>query len=700
MGRSPKNGRLPEDRHRRRRRNRASKTLNSADAVRDSGGPSASRTAERDVYAAWAVCGFLVLAVAMVFGQTINYDFVNYDDDIDVYENPAIRHGLSAEGIHWALTTRYGSQWAPVTWMSYLVDYQIYGLKPWGYHLTNVILHITTTILLFLVLWRMTGELWPCAFVAAVFAIHPLHVESVAWVAERKGLLSGLFFVLTLGAYLHYVLRQSLLVRSLAYLAMLLSFALGLMSKPMLVTLPFVLLLLDYWPLGRMAAKQMWRLIAEKIPLLLLTVASCVLSPWAQGKAVIALEKLPLSARIDNALVSCVAYLGETFWPANLAVFYPHPGMTLPTWKLLAALLILLGITALVLVRWRRNPYLPVGWLWYLGMLVPVIGLVQIGSHAMADRYMYLPQIGLCLVLTWGTLDAVRSWSHRTWIGGAAALLAFVGLLVCARQQTTHWRDSEALWTHTLACTSHNYMAHASLGLTLKDQKRFDEAIKHFQAALDLEPHDAKRHYNLGLALAIQGRTDEAIKHFRDALRIEPDGVDAHVNLGLVLLSRARLDEAKVEFQLALDIQADCIQAHSGLAEVLAKQGKVDEAIEHIERVVEIDPDYVEARSNLGFFLASRGRLDEAIKHCQKALQLKPDFAAAHFNYGIALARLGRIDEAMTQFRTALALARQQNNQALAEAVRAKMRLFQAGIPNRKQPSILTPPAAQPERSP
>jgi hypothetical protein len=543
--------------------------------------------------AALAVCGFLLLAVAIVFGETVDYGFVNYDDDVDVYENPAIRQGLGFDGIHWALTTRDGSQWAPVTWLSYLADYQVYDLKPWGYHLTNVVLHAATSVLLFLVLWQMTGRLWACAFVAAVFAVHPLHVESVAWVAERKGLLSGLFFVLTLGAYLRYVRRPSSLVR---YSAVAVFFALGLMSKPAIVTLPFVLLLLDYWPLGRFSIARiekplavshvlptvpMWRLIAEKIPLLLLTVVSCIIAPWAQGKAVISLEKIPLSARIDNALVSCVDYIGETFWPANLAVFYPHPCDTLPAWKPLAALLVLLGITVAVLVRWRRNPYLPVGWLWYLGMLVPMIGLVQIGAHAMADRYMYLPQIGLSIAVTWGALAVVRSWPNRAWACGAVATVLLVALMACAVQQRTHWRDTEAMWRHTLECTAPNNLAHSNMAAELFKQKRFSEAIPEYEAALKIQPDDATSYCGLGNALAGLGkqhkvveRYREAVTQYRKALQLQPNYVDAHSNLGTVLACLGRVDDAIAEYEAALKIAPDRADVRYKLDFVLRARAK------------------------------------------------------------------------------------------------------------------------------
>jgi len=600
-----------------------------------------------------AVCGLLLLAVWLVFGQTIGYGFVNYDDEMNLYNNPAILHGLSADGIRWAWTTTHGSQWAPITWTSYLLDYQIYGLKPQGYHLTNVLLHSATTILLFLVLWRMTGELWPCAFVAAVFAVHPLHVESVAWLSERKGLLSGLFFMLTLGAYLDYVRRPSLLARCPAYLAMLVFFALGLMSKPILVTLPFVLLLLDYWPLGRMSqrarqiddgvpllrrssarrdplrghclfqavahggeecgperttAEPVWRLIAEKIPLLLLSIVSCAIAPWAQGKAVIALEKVSLSARIGNALVSYVDYVGETFWPANLAVFYPHPCDTLPAWKPAVALLALLGVTAALLVRRRQNPYLLVGWLWYVGMLVPAIGLVQIGAHAMADRYMYLPQIGLCLALTWGAMYVARSWPHRALACGTLASVTIVGLTVCAFQQTAHWRDSEALWTHTLACNSQNNLAHTNLGGELARLNRFDKAIEQYEAALTINSNDAKSYSLLGDALLHLDRTDEAIEQYEKAIRIDPDCAETQSHFGAALTRKGRLEEAVEHCEKALRSEPDNVDAHCNLGNALARQWRLDDAIAHYRKALDLQPGRAEIRKNLDIVLTIRAK--------------------------------------------------------------------------------------------
>jgi tetratricopeptide (TPR) repeat protein len=588
-----------------------------------------------------AICGLLLLAVWIVFAQTTDYGFVNYDDEMNLYGNPAIRQGLSLDGIRWASTTAHGSQWAPITWMSYLADYQIYGLKPQGCHRTNVLLHSATTILLFLALWRMIGRLWPCAFVAAVFAVHPLHVESVAWLAERKGLLSGLFFALTLGAYAEYVRRRSLPGCCLAYLGVLVFFALGLMSKPVLVTVPFVLLLLDYWPLGRMRALRwggsctatpgtavqlpsqrgrvdkplavsqglpLGRLIVEKLPLLLLSIASSMIATRAQGTAVISLEKIPLPARIGNALVSYVDYLGETFWPTNLAVFYPHPLDTLPLWKPVVALLILLGITAAVLLRWRRNPYLPVGWFWYLGMLVPAIGLVQIGVHAMADRYMYLPQIGLCMALTWGALQVSRPWPHRVLACGTLASLLVVALAACAIQQTTYWRDSEALWTHAIACTPPNSLAHSNLGGALAERGEFDKAIEQYEAALAIDPKDGKSYSLLGDALLHLHQTDAAIEQYEKALRIQPDSAETQSNYGAALTRKKRFEEAVAHCEKALQIEPNYVEAHSNLGNALAHLGRLDEAIDQYEAALRIAPDRAEIRYNLNLVLSARAR--------------------------------------------------------------------------------------------
>ncbi len=399
----------------------------------------------------WAICGFLLCAVFLVFGQTVRHEFIDFDDDLYVYQNTHVTQGLTAQGIGWAFTARVANNWHPLTWLSHMLDCQLYGLNAGGHHLTNVLLHATNAILLFLLLGRMTGALWRSAFVAAVFAIHPLRVESVAWVAERKDVLSGLFFMVTLWAYVGYV-RHTFSLRR--YLTVALLFALGLMCKPMLVTLPCVLLLLDYWPLGRLAAKgangaglandmqsprpaSPLRLIVEKIPLFALAVASCVVTPLAQGIAVATTEQLSLSSRVANALVSYVVYIGQVFYPLGLVPFYPHPKDGLPIGSVAGAALVLSAITIAVVVLRRRCPYLFVGWFWYVGMLVPVIGLVQVGMLAMADRYTYLPQIGLYVALTWALAELAPVWRYRRWAYGIGASLVLLGFMGATFRQTS-----------------------------------------------------------------------------------------------------------------------------------------------------------------------------------------------------------------------------------------------------------------------
>ena len=578
-------------------------------------------------YAPLAVCLFLALAVALVFGQTLDCDFVNYDDPTYVCDNPLVKRGLTAEGIGWAMTATAAANWHPLTWLSHMTDCQLYGLNAGGHHLTSVLLHAATVLLLFLLLRRMTGDLWPSAFVAVVFAIHPLHVESVAWVAERKDVLSGLFFVLTLWAYFWYVRRPLSWARYLTVIAL---FVLGLMAKPMLVTLPFVLLLLDYWPLGRMSQRGgtnvlvcredrsdsgrqecLPHLVIEKIPLLVLSACSCVVTSIVQSEVVARLERLPLPSRLDNAVVSYVAYLGKFVWPTSLSVFYPHPGAGLTEWQVVAALLVLGGITVAAVAFRRRIPCLLVGWLWYLGMLVPVIGLIQVGGHAMADRYTYLPQIGLCIALAWTVAHLTASWPNRVWILGVAAGLAVVLLMGCAWRQATFWRDTPTLWVHALECDPDNFVAHN----------------------------------NLAGYLAAHGEVDAAIEHFEMTLRTHPDNVDAHVTFGAALASVGRLDEAVAHYREALKIDNNCLQAHY----------------------------------NLGVARARQGRLVEAIAHYRDALRIDSTCANAHANLGVALELRGRIDQALMHYRTALDLATRQDKGKLADDLRAKLRQLSNG---------------------
>jgi tetratricopeptide (TPR) repeat protein len=606
-----------------------------------------------------------------------------------------------------------------------MLDCQLYGLKAGGHHLTNVLLHAAAAVLLLLVLLRMTHALWPSAWVTAVFAIHPLRVESVAWVAERKDVLSGLFFMLILWFYARYTERPASWGR---YLLVVASFALGLTAKPMLVTLPFVLLLLDYWPLGRMRGAgeerkgerekgsrgegenlagslspllpcspapfqfpvptSFPRLFVEKIPLFVLAAASCLVTLAAQRGALWSLEQVAFPWRVANAAVAYVAYLGKMLCPVALAVPYPLPKDPPPAWGVFAAVAVLLAISTAAFVVRRRCPCLLFGWLWYLGTLVPVIGLVQVGSQAMADRYTYLAQIGLYMAIAWGAAHVAGSWPSRRWPLAAVSALVLAGLMVCAWQQTQFWRDSETLWTHTLACTSNNLTAHNNLGNVLAGREQFEEAMSEYCKALEIKPDDAKTYINLGFVLANRGRIDEAIACYRKALEIkpdyaeglnnlgnalagrrqfdeaisqyrkalesEPDYAEAHINLGLALAGRGQTDEAIACYWRALEIKPDCAEAHYNLGIALAGRGQSDEAIAHYRQALEIKPDYAEAHVNLGLALAGCGQTDEAIGHYRQALETKPDCAEAHYNLGLTLAGCGQFDEAIAHFRKAL----------------------------------------------
>ena len=621
------------------------------------------------------ICVLLALAVFAVFGQTVRYEFVNLDDDLYVYQNPVVVKGLTFQGISYVFTHQMCDFYHPLTMLSLMLDNQIYGLNAGGYHLTNVLLHAATTVLLFLVLRRITGThtdknagvaatqagaLWPSAFVTAMFAIHPLRVESVAWVTERKDVLSGLFFVLTLWAYVRYTRISFSLVR---YLMVVFLFALGLLSKPSLVTLPFLLLLLDYWPLARMepaaprfASIVLRPLIIEKIPLFALSGASCVTTLLTQQHLLATVGDLPLLPRLGYAAVSYVVYLGQMFYPGGLAVIYPFPQKGLPLPEIVLSLALMAGISAGALALRRRHPYLVVGWLWYLGMLVPMIGLVHAGTVARADRFTYLAQIGVYIMLAWWVKDLAVSRRYDRRILGAGALSVIAVLMVCAWKQTSFWRTSESLWLHALACTSGNYVAHNNLGNALLQKGSVDEAIAHFQQALQIKPDYAKARFNFGNALLLKGSVDEAIAHYQIALQINPGYAEAHNNLGTALFQKGKVDEAITHFQQALQINPNDAEVHNNLGNALLQKGSVGEAIIHFQKALQINPGYAEACFNFGNALLQTGKVDEAIAHYQMALQIKPDYAKARNNLGYALFQKGQVDEAINQFQKALGI--------------------------------------------
>ena len=602
------------------------------------------------------VCVFLAAAVWIVFGQALHFKFINYDDNEYVYENAGIVHGLSWRGLGWIFTHSVSSNWHPLTMLSHMLDCQFYGvLNAGGHHLTNVLLHTASVILLFLVLRDMTGARWRSAFVAAVFAVHPLHVESVAWVSERKDVLSGLFFMLTIWAYVRYVRKSSW--RS--YLLVVLAFVLGLMCKPMLVTVPFVLLLLDYWPLNRIrnsefGIRNFTSLVREKIPLLGLAAVFCVVTMLTQTGAINSTQ--PLSQRLANALASYFIYLGQMFWPARLAVHYPPQEHGLSPGEIITAALVLAAISAAAWVARRKHPCLLVGWLWYLGMLVPVIGLVQVGEQAHADRYTYLPQIGLYLMLAWLVADLSVRLRHRFVALAGLAVIILAALIFCARAQTSYWQDSETLWTHTLAVTDNNNVAHDNLGSVLLQKGNVAGAMLHLQKALAIEPDDAEAHNNLGATFFKIGQTDEAIAQFQMAVALKPGFADPHNSLGNVFFQKGQTDEAIAQYQMAVALKPGFAGAHNNLGNTLCQKGLMDDAMVQFQEALAIEPDFADANYNLGNILLQKGRVDEAIIHFQKAVASRPDFSYAYYNLGAALLQKGQMDAASVQFQKTLAL--------------------------------------------
>jgi tetratricopeptide (TPR) repeat protein len=582
-------------------------------------------------------CVALIAASVAIYAPVSHFGFVTWDDPEYVVGNVHVAQGLTWQGARWALTSLDEANWHPVTWLSHMLDVQLYGMNAGPQHVTNLLIHILNTLLLFGLLYRMTGALGRSTFVAGLFAVHPLHVESVAWISERKDVLSTLFWLLTMWAYVAYVRRPG---RG-RYLPMLLLFALGLMAKPMLVTLPFVLLLLDFWPLQR--GLELPRLVKEKLPLFALAAISSVVTVLAQrhGGAVAGLERLPLGIRLTNAPASYLAYIGKMLWPVRLAAFYPLHAST-PVLQVTLGALLLIGVTILAFRAGQRHGYLLVGWLWYVGTLIPVIGLVQAGSQSMADRYTYVPLIGLFLIAAWGVPELVARWRY-----GRVALpfVAMCVLLMCtalARAQVGYWSDSAALWQHALEVTEDNYVAHASLGKVLLDEGKAGEAIPHFTETLRIQPNYVEAKNNLGMALAWSGKLDEAAQQFAGALRIKPEFPEAQSNLGMVLMSQGKLDEAAQRFAEALRIKPDFVQAQNNLGTVLMRQGKLDEAARYFGAAVRNRPDVPELQNNLGLVLMSQGKLDEAAQHFAEALRIKPDFADASKNLNRAMAQRQR----------------------------------------------------------
>jgi tetratricopeptide (TPR) repeat protein len=669
-----------------------------------------NRTSSR--LASFLVCLALIALTWLVFGQTLWHSFVNLDDHVYVYDNPLITRGLTVDGMINAFVHTHARNWHPLTTLSHMLDCQLFGLKAGGHHFTNVLLHTVSVVLLFLLLRQMTAAFWQSAFVAALFAVHPLHVESVAWVSERKDVLSAVFFMLTLWAYTRYVQARS----AGRYLTVALFFVLGLMSKPMLVTLPFVLLLLDYWPLNRFSgdrtrltggARPLDRvhsvtpLLVEKIPLFALSVFSCIATLLIQLYSAGAIDQLPLAWRLNNAAVTYVAYIWQMFWPAGLAAFYPHPNDQLPLWQVILAITLLISVSLLA-IQWRRErPYILTGWFWYVGMLVPVIGVVQAGEQGRADRYTYLPQIGLYVLIVWtvtGLLARLGQPTQRR-VAAIAASMIIVVLSWRAFVQTSYWESSERLWNHALAVTTDNAMAHNNLGHLLLQRGEWDRAISHFELALNIRSHNAANHYNLGRALmennlanalARKGRLNEAVSHYEESVRLRPDYGDPYFNLGSVLFQQGRIDDAIAQWHKALTAQPNDAGFHTALGNAFFKKGLQKDAIAEYERAARISRQDPMARNNLAWLLATSSDAsirdgNRAIELAEQAVQLSSGKDANYLRtLAAAYAEAGRFAEATEIARRALQAAQTQGNSILANTIRDETALYELGLPYHK----------------
>ncbi|MEN6320297.1 MAG: tetratricopeptide repeat protein [Syntrophaceae bacterium] len=571
---------------------------------------------------------FLIAIILITYWPVQHFEFANYDDDIYITENIHVCSGLTKDSIIWAITTMDAGFWHPLTWLSLMFDYELYRLNPAGYHWTNVLFHIANSILLFLVLNRMTGALWRSGFVAALFAVHPLHVESVAWIAERKDVLSTFFWMLTMYAYVFYVERQSVW----RYILVFISFSIGLMAKPMLVTLPCVLLLLDYWPLRRFQLKKstgdfvdvekqssfpekkfisVTHLILEKAPLFVLVIVVSIVTYIAEQKlGALGLQEIfPLGTRLTNALISYTGYIGKMIWPVNLSVYYPHPG-NWPLTYLMASCLILIIITIVAIRTLKTHPYFTVGWLWYLGCLVPVIGLIQVGSHAMADRYTYIPLTGLFIIVAWGVPDILRQWRHRRLILSISSGLVLVSLIMCTMLQVKYWENGISLFQHAVNITGDNGIILNNMGNALARKGKTEEAIRQYKKAINLQPNNAEAYNNLGKVLTLQGKINEAINEYKKVIILKPQHMKAYFNIGVAYSDLGNYQEAIFYYLEALKLKPDFVAAYNNLGIVYARMGDLDKAILYFQKAIAIFPNYESAKNNLKIAVEQK----EAIK--------------------------------------------------------------------------------------
>jgi tetratricopeptide (TPR) repeat protein len=665
------------------------------------------------------ICGLgLTVVTVGLFLPLLSHDFLIYDDDRYVTKNPFVTQGITLHGLKVAFTKAYASNWHPLAWVSHMLDCQLYGLKPAGHFLTNVLLHLANVLLLFALLQRITGKLWRSFAVAGLFAWHPLHLESVAWVAERKDLLSTFFGLLSVAAYVRYVERTkaqmpetSVGAASTGWPWLLLAlflFAMALMSKPMLVTLPFVLLLLDFWPLQRLrgvkgadveeqGSRCFRALVKEKAIFFLLTGVSCLITFRVQrfSGAMTMTDQIPLLARVANALVSYVRYLKQTVFPTNLAVFYPYTH-SLPHYAVIGSVLLLVVFTGIAIWQAQRRPYLLVGWLWFLGTLVPVIGIVQVGAQAMADRYTYIPLIGLFIVAVWSGADLAEHWRLPKLAMAAVLSSVLAAFVIATKLQLPHWRNSGELFAHALAVTRNNNIAHINLGIVLYENGEFEQAGWHFAEAIKLEPTFFEAHANLGNVYAKLGKPQEALGFYETALRLAPSNPDLHFKLGNTLAALNRIDEAVAQYEIAQRGMPGDPDVQFNYGVLLVKRGRLQEAIRKFQKAAILKPGLVEAHQELGVLQAQTGHLEEAVREYQEVLKRKPELTEIEVSLGDILELLGRHEEAMSRYYNALrinadsahghsslgiALARQGKNEEAALHFQEVIRL-EPGSPN------------------
>ncbi|RJP89666.1 MAG: tetratricopeptide repeat protein [Desulfobacteraceae bacterium] len=617
--------------------------------------------------------GLIAITIA-AYAKIYSFEFINFDDTCYVTKNERVQQGLNSDNVVWAFIPAGGPDqvyWHPLTWLSHMLDVELFGLNPAGHHLMNLAFHIINVLLLFLVLQRMTGEIWKSAFVAALFALHPINVDSVAWIAERKNLFSTTFWMLTMLAYIRYARKPSLA----RYLLVFFTMALGLLAKPMLVTLPCVLLLMDFWPLGRIDLGQnrlaglflkktetafpltsVSRLIAEKIPLLCLSILAIGMSLFSLhlNKQFTDHTSVAMMLRMENAMVSYVLYLWKLIWPSKMAVYHPFPEF-IPAWHVMGALLFIGLTSAWILAKSRQSPHLATGWFWFLGTLVPVIGLVQGGLWpAIAERWAYVPGIGMFIIVAWGFPAIIPSHRFKRKTIAFSAGTVLFALFCITRVQSGHWINSQALFSHALQVTSNNYIAHNNLAQAYSQEARLSDAFHHFALALAIKPDHAVIHYNMADCYKKKGDRNKAISHYRQAIAIRPHYGDAYNHLGLLLLEMGRPDEAVTTLQTAIMRDSGYWQAHYSLGNAFQEMGRTKRAIYHYQQAIHMKPNDAKTQNAIGTALTSTGNTDEAIRHYMEAIQINPQFADAHYNLGNAYRNQGQLNQAVLHYQKAI----------------------------------------------